>query len=316
MWDGWSGPRFQGREWTGAPPMGALVPLEQGFHWYCWGCSTNASKRGNHFMTRRKTRVFAITNQKGGVGKSTTTYHLARAATLLGLKVLCVDIDPQGNLTSVLSPDFAEGDVGLADALSSRADETLGGVITDDTIWEGVDLVPTAGESLGYVRDELVLAGAGRESRLRESLDQVKGEYDLILIDCAPSLDQLTINGLTAADEVLIVTQSKLWSANGLARLLGTVDSVREHYNHDLAIAGILINQHEGKTLSGAHWYGELAEAAEARHLKVLTPPIPKRVAISDAHESGIGLDESSSKDAREMADLYAIHLSTIIEGK
>lgn len=272
-------------------------------------------ERGNHPMTRLKTRVFAITNQKGGVGKSTTTYHLARAAMLAGLKVLCVDIDPQGNLTSVLSPDIEEGEEGLADALSNRSDATLNDVIAS-TIWEGVDLLPTTGEALGVVRDELVIAGAGRESRLRTALEDVKGNYDLVLIDCAPSLDQLTINGLTAADDVLIVTQSKLWSANGLARLLGTVDSVREHYNHDLTISGILINQHEEKTLSGAHWYGELAEAAESRHLKVLTPPIPKRVAISDAHESGIGLDESSSKEGREMADLYASHLTTITEGK
>lgn len=266
-------------------------------------------------MTRRKTRVFAITNQKGGVGKSTTTYHLARAAVLQGLKVLCVDIDPQGNLTSVLSPDIEEGDEGLADALSTRSDATLDDVIAS-TIWEGVDLLPTTGEALGVVRDELVIAGAGRESRLRTALEDTKTNYDLILIDCAPSLDQLTINGLTAADDVLIVTQSKLWSANGLARLLGTVDSVREHYNHDLTISGILINQHEEKTLSGAHWYAELSEAAEARDLRVLTPPIPKRVAISDAHESGTGLDEWSSKDGREMADLYAAHLSTITEGK
>lgn len=261
------------------------------------------------------TRTIAITNQKGGVGKSTTTYHLARAAMLLGMKVLCVDIDPQGNLTSVLSPEVVEGDEGLADALTTRSDATLADVIAS-TIWDGVDLVPTTGEALGVVRDELVIAGAGRESRLRGALEEEKSKYDLILIDCAPSLDQLTINGLTAADDVLVVTQSKLWSANGLARLLGTVDSVREHYNADLTISGILVNQHESTTLSGAHWIGELDEAAQSRDLRVLTPPIPKRVAISDAHESGIGLDEAPSKEAREMADLYTAHLKTITEGK
>ena len=266
-------------------------------------------------MAKRKTRICAIANQKGGVGKSTSTYHFARAGVLAGLKVLCADMDPQGNLTSVLSPEVEEDDEGLADALSDRSNATLEEVITS-TIWDGVDLAPTTGEALGAVRDELVIAGAGRESRLRTALEDIDGKYDLVLIDCAPSLDQLTINGLTAADDVLIVTQSKLWSSNGLARLLGTVDSVRTHYNHALTVAGILINQHEEQTLSGAHWFSELAEAAEHRKLKVLTPPIPKRVAISDAHESGIGLDESSSKEGREMADLYAAHLSTIIEGK
>ena len=261
-------------------------------------------------------KVFAIANQKGGVGKSTSTYHLARSAMLAGLKVLCVDIDPQGNLTSVLAPDVSEDDAGLADALSVHSAKVALEDVVTPTIWDNVDLLPTpSDEALGFVRDELVIAGAGRESRLRTALEGIKDNYDLILIDCAPSLDQLTINGLTAAERVLIITQSKLWSANGLARLLGTVDSVREHYNKALDISGILINQHESTTLSGAHWIKELEEAAKVRELRVLAP-IPKRVAISDAHESGLGLDEVSSKEAREMADLYASHLATIMEGK
>lgn len=259
--------------------------------------------------------TFAITNQKGGVGKSTSTYHLARAATLAGKRVLCVDLDPQGNLTSVLAPDVAEDEEGLADALTVRSDATLESVIAS-TIWDGVDIAPTTGDVLGVVLNELVLDGAGREARLRNALAGVSDQYDLILIDCAPSLDQLTINGLTAADYVLIVTQSKLWSANGLARLLNTVDGVREHYNPNLAICGILVNQHESTTLSGAHWIKELEAAAAARELRVLTPPIPKRVAISDAHEAGIGLDEFPSKEGRELAKLYADHLKTITEGK
>ena len=130
---------------------------------------------------------------------------------------------------------------------------------------------------LGYLRDELVIAGAGREGRLREALSAVAGDYDLILIDCAPSLDQLTINGLTAAQGVIVVTHSKLFSTNGLAQLLDTIDSVKQHYNPTLIVAGVIVNQHEEQTVSGRTWLDELHTAAENRGLTVLNPPIPKR---------------------------------------
>lgn len=263
------------------------------------------------------TTTIANANQKGGVGKTTTTVHMARAAVLQGLKVLCIDMDPQGNLTTALAPEVTEGNVGLADALSDRTEDTMESVLSA-TIWEGVDLIPTTGDALGFVRDELVLAGAGRESRLRDALEPIQGNYDLVLIDCCPALDQLTINALTAADKVLIITHSKLWSANGLARLLGTVDKVRKHYNSDLAISGVLVNHHEKDTTSGAHWLAELTEGMEARGLTVLMPPIPKSVIISDAHEVGKGLDEMSTDKAKAMrfAGLYSDHLTSILEGK
>ena len=132
--------------------------------------------------------------------------------------MLVVDLDPQGNFTSSIAAETVDEDqAGLADALSSRVPETLRDVIVPG-LWPGLDVVPTSGVTLGAVRDELVIAGAGRESRLREALRAVSGDYDLILIDCAPSLDQLTSNGLTAAEGVVVVTHSKLWSANGLSQ--------------------------------------------------------------------------------------------------
>lgn len=257
-------------------------------------------------------RIYALCNQKGGVGKSTTAFHLARAAVLRGDRVLLVDNDPQGNLTSVTAADPVDDDqAGLADALSSRASETIRDVIVPG-IWPGLDLVPTAGVTLGAVRDELVIAGAGREGRLREALAAVVDDYDLILIDCAPSLDQLTINGLTAAGAVVIVTHSKLWSANGLAQLLDTIGSVRQYYNPGLGVAGVIVNQHEDRTLGGRHWLDELITAAEQRSLRVLTPPIPKRVAISDATEVAVGLDQIGTADATALAALYADHLTAL----
>jgi chromosome partitioning protein len=258
------------------------------------------------------TRILALCNQKGGVGKSTTTFHLARAAITAGQRVLMVDLDPQGNLTSVAAAEpVPEDQVGLADVLSSRAEETVRDVIVSG-VWEGLDVLPTTGETLGFVRDELVVAGAGREGRLREALAEVAGDYDLILIDCAPSLDQLTINGLTAADAAVVVTQSKLWSANGLAHLLTTIDNVRRYYNPELSVAGIIVNQHEEHTVAGRHWRQELQEAAAARSLTVLAPPVPKRAAIADATEAARGLDEWGTSEASSLAGIYADYLATL----
>lgn len=259
-------------------------------------------------------RILAFCNQKGGVGKSTTTFHLARAAVRKGRRVLVVDLDPQGNLTSVAAAEpVGDDQAGLADALSARASETIRDVIVPG-IWPGLDVVPTSGETLGYVRDELVIAGAGREGRLRDALTAVADDYDLILIDCAPSLDQLTINGLSAADGVVIVTQSKLWSANGLAHLLTTIDSVRQYYNPRLTVAGIVVNQHEEQTVGGRYWRDELTDAAAARSLTVLSPPIPKRAAIADATEAARGLDEWGTGDAAALSGIYDQYL-TELEG-
>lgn len=260
-------------------------------------------------------KIIALCNQKGGVGKSTTTFHLARAAVQKGRRVLVVDNDPQGNLTAVTTAEPVEDDrVGLADALSARTTETLRDVIVPG-IWPGLDVVPTTGTTLGAVRDELVIAGAGREGRLREALAQIAEDYDLVLIDCAPSLDQLTINGLTAANAVAVVTHSKLFSTNGLKQLLDTVDDVRRYYNPTLTVAGVMINQHEEHTVSGKTWLDELEAAAGARGLSLLDPPIPKKVVISDATEAARGLDEWGGAEAKALAAIYATHL-TAIEGE
>ena len=257
-------------------------------------------------------KTLAVANQKGGVGKSTTTYHLARAATRSLLRVLLVDADPQGNLTAVTTRDVDHDQAGLADALSARTDVKLRDVIVPG-MWSGLDVVPTpSGQTLGGVRDELVVTGAGRERRLAEALASVAGDYDLCLIDCPPSLDQLTMNALTAADAVAIITHTRLWSFDGLAQLLRTISDVRDYYNPALTIAGVVENQHEERTIAGRHWDQELRNSTEALGIPLLTPAIPRRVAIADAVEASVGLDEWGSEVA-DLTTLYERHLATLL---
>lgn len=258
--------------------------------------------------------IFAYCNQKGGVGKSTTVYHHVRAAILAGMNVLVIDADPQGNITSVLTEDMQESDAGIADALSNRSDLALADVLVPG-IWDGLTVAPTVGDNLADVRNELIIsAEPGRESRLRTQLETIQNDYDLVLIDCGPAIDPLTISALTAAEAVVIVSQSKLWSVNGLAKLMNTVNLVRKHYNSRLAIAGVVLNAHEAHTLAGNHWADELTTAAEQAHLPIFTPPVPKRQAIADATETARGLDEGDTQ-ARDLATIYAAHLEQLTKG-
>lgn len=237
-------------------------------------------------------RIVALCNQKGGVGKSTLTYHLADTLAGGGKRVLIVDADPQGNITlaTAKTPRSADS-VGLADVLTSRSRRTLRKTIYP-THLEGVDLVPTSGEGLALVRDELVIAGPGRESRLRDALKSLPQTYDLCLIDCPPALDQLTINALVSADAAVVVTQAKLWSAQGLARLLDNVSLVQSHYNPALSVDGIVINLVDQRTTGAQHWTTEISKYASQNGVPILWPAIPKRVAIADSVETGSSLTD------------------------
>ncbi len=253
--------------------------------------------------------VTAVCNQKGGVGKTTTTFNLARAAVRAGHRVLLIDADPQGNLTEIASAEpLPDGTAGLADVLSTRVGDTITDVIVP-TVWDRASLVPTRGETLGDVRDEMVVAGAGRESRLRTALAAVTDDYDLVLIDCPPTLDQLTVNALTAAHNVAVVTHSKLFSATGLAKLLDTITVVRDSYNPALHVGGVIVNAHEARTISGRHWLTEISGSG----VRVLEPPVPKLAVINDAAEAGRGLDEWPSTEAHVLAETYDRYLGELV---
>lgn len=257
-------------------------------------------------------KTIAVCNQKGGVGKSTSTFHLARAAHCAGLRTLVVDMDPQGNVSTALTRDLlVDGQAGTADALSTRSAFTLQSVLVP-SVWDMVMLAPSGGDMLAGVRDELVGVQAGREQRLRLALEPLDNTYDLAFIDCPPSLDQLSINALTAADAVLVVTQAKLWSSSGLAHLLDTIHQVRDYYNPDLKIAGILVNLHDTHTVSAKRWLEELTTACTTRQLPLLSPPIPRRVVIADSAEAACGLDQWTPPHA-DLHRIYTTHLHTLL---
>ncbi len=255
-------------------------------------------------------QVVAYINQKGGVGKTTTLFHHARSAVKRPLRTLAIDLDPQGNLTSVATADVFEPDqVGTADVLSAKATETLRDVIVPG-IWEGLSVAPSNGAPLAGVQRELVVSNAGREQRLKAALKEVMDDYDVILIDCGPSIDLLTTNALVAADSVVIVSEASLFSLSGLGQVLGSVEEIRAYYNPGLTIAGVVVNKHEKDTISGETWRRELIAGIEAHGIQVLAPIIPKRVVIKDAMEAAMGLDQYKSP---RVADMYDRHLKVII---
>lgn len=267
-------------------------------------------------------QIVSICNQKGGVGKSTTVFHLSRAAVCRGLRVLVIDADPQGNLSQLLSRDpLSEEQVSLADVLLSRVPSRPGspepiGIaeVIVPGLWEHLDLVPAVGDTLSYARDQLVITGAGREHKLRESLEEIQAEYDLIFIDCPPSLDQLTLNALTASNGVMIVTHTRLLSLSGMNQLMQTITNVQRYNNHDLQILGVTVNQYEKELTAARHWMLDLQHAAQERDWPLLSPPIPKRTLVANTTESGQALDEQGAAGA-ELARIYDRHLTALLEG-
>jgi chromosome partitioning protein len=237
-------------------------------------------------------RVTACTNQKGGVGKTTTVVNLAASLALSGTSTLVIDLDPQGNATSGLGVDRRSLDRSVYDALIDRvpiSELTLG------TAVEGLDLVPSAAALSGA---EVELVGMpARERRLSVCLAGLDHKYDRVLIDCPPSLGLLTVNALTAADGVLIPIQTEYYALEGLSQLVNTIRLVRESLNPRLEIDGVLLTMFDGRTrLSGQ------VAAEVRRHLNgtVYDTVVPRSVRLAEAPSHGlpIALYDPSSRGA------------------
>ena len=247
-------------------------------------------------------RVIAVANQKGGVAKTTTVHALGSAWASLGERVLLVDLDPQSSLTYSLGIDPESLDQSIHDCF-------VRGVSASDVLVKVNDLhvLPAAIDLAGT--EVYLLGRTGREFALRKMLEQIADDYDVVLIDCPPSLGVLTITALTAAQEVLIPMQGETLSQRGVTQLIETIDDVREFTNPSLRIAGVVATMFDSRTLEGRR---VLESVAAQSGIRVLEPPVPRSVRFAEAPAAGRSIVEHAPRHAG--AEAYRKLVQTLRE--
>jgi chromosome partitioning protein len=224
-------------------------------------------------------RIMAIANQKGGVGKTTTTVNLGACLAALGQKVLLVDIDPQGNTTSGIGVDKSNIEKSIYNVL-----------INEEPIKD--NMVKTEYENLYLLPSNIQLAGAeielvpaiSREYKLKNAMEEIKDQFDFILIDCPPSLGLLTLNALTAANTVLVPIQCEYYALEGLGQLMNTINLVQKHLNKNLQVEGVLLTMFDARTNLSIQ---VVEEVKKFFRNKVYRTIIPRNVRLSEAPSHG-----------------------------
>lgn len=239
------------------------------------------------------TRILAVSNQKGGVAKTTTVVSLGAAFAEQGLRVLMVDLDAQSSLTFSVGLDPEDLQPSLHEVLLGRA--TVADAVVRAA--DGIDVLPATIDVAGV--EPALMRVAERELVLRTALGRVCRSYDIVLLDCSPSLGMLTLNALAAAGEVLIPLQCEMLSHRGVGQLLDTITDVRELLNPRLVVRGILPTMFDARI---AHARAVLADVEQRYGIPVLRPPIPRSVRFAEAS----GLGRSVLRTARTSAGARA----------
>jgi len=225
-------------------------------------------------------KIIAVTNQKGGVGKTTSSINIAASLAATKRKVLLVDLDPQGNASSGCGVDKDELEFHMLDVLlgEKTAQECL-----INAEQAGIYILPTNSDLASA--EAYLLSEDNKENRLKNALSELKGEFDYIFIDCPPSLSILTVNALVAADSVMIPMQCEYYALEGLKALLGTIEQITEHVNPDLYIEGLLRTMYDPRNRLAVEVSNQLHE-----HFgdKVYRTAIPRNVRLAEAPSYGL----------------------------
>ena len=249
-------------------------------------------------------RIIAVANQKGGVGKTTTTINLSACLAEQGQKVLVIDVDPQGNTTSGLGidKDAAENTIYELFIDVCSLDECI-----TDSIVENLKVIPSninlSGAEIELISEE------NKEFLLKNKIDTIRNDYDFILIDCPPSLNLLTINAMTAADTVLVPIQCEYYALEGLSQLIHTIDLIKERLNPNLEMEGIVFTMYDARTnLSNQ----VVANVKENLNRKIYNTIIPRNVRLAEAPSYGMPIIMYDSKSSG--AEAYRILAEEVIE--
>ena len=224
-------------------------------------------------------KIISIFNQKGGVGKTTTTINLAAYVGSMGKKVLTVDIDPQGNTSSGLGIDKEKLEYSIYDVIMGISPEK----VIIKTKLENLDIIPSRVELAGAEIE--LTAKMSRETKLKDGILKVKDDYDYIFIDCPPSLGLLTINALTASDSVLIPIQCEFYALEGVQQLMNTIQLIKKSLNAKLEIQGVVMSMFDGRTRLSIEVVEEVKKYFRG---KVYSTIIPRNVKLAEAPSYGM----------------------------